>query len=90
MFSWEYDSEGLFRQPAPWNGPPLLTVMSGDDVMHVHLPIGRLPPHATTGRAGILISLISVVIRDVVDDEGLVLPVHCRRKRRGDGGWKMG
>lgn len=56
----------------------MLTVMRGNDVGDVDLPIGRLAPHAAAGRAGISISLVFTVVGDVIDDQRLIGSAHCR------------
>lgn len=54
----------------------LLTVLLGDHVRHVDLPVAGFGPHAASGRALVGIPLVLIVIGDVVHDEGLVLRVH--------------
>lgn len=56
----------------------MLTVMRGNDVGDVDLPIRRLAPHAAARCAGISISLAFTVVGDVVDDQRLVGSAHCR------------
>lgn len=55
---------------------PVLTVMSGDGVGNVDLPVAGLAPHAAAGGAGVGVSLVCIVVSDVIHDEGLVLRVH--------------
>lgn len=54
----------------------LLTVLLGDHVRHIDLPVAGFGPHAASGRALVGIPLVLIVIGDVVHDEGLVLRVH--------------
>lgn len=57
----------------------MLTVMRGNDVGDVDLPIGRLAPHAAAGCAGISVSLVFTLVGDVIDDQRLIGSAHCRR-----------